>query len=227
IDGLALKENRAKILDYKIRTHPVFFPVLLLTNQLNSALHTDDFWDFVDDILESPTQKAVLQSRLKVLLRTRNLSETMYEQSLALNEQKTLSEVLLDSAMSLTSTLNVDEVFKRILESISRMIHQDAAAIFLVENGYAMLINSHGYPDYVLDETRTLLSQTPVAELPCVRELVQKMIPLYFEDLSNLQLPYLETSEVYVMTPIVLEENMIGFLTFENRTIITDRETNS
>src|SRR5690606_23543879 len=83
IDGLALKENRAKILDYKIRTHPVFFPVLLLTNQLNSALHTDDFWDFVDDILESPTQKAVLQSRLKVLLRTRNLSETMYEQSLA------------------------------------------------------------------------------------------------------------------------------------------------
>lgn len=227
VDGLALKENRDKILDYKTRTQPVFFPVLLLTNQLNIALHTEDVWDFVDDVLESPTQKVVLQSHLKVLLRTRNLSETMYQQSLALSEQKTLSEVLLDSAMSLTSTLNVEEVFKRILENINRIIHQDAAAIFLIENGYVMLINSHGYPDYVLDEARTFLSQTSVAELPCVRELVEKTEPVYIEDLSNLQLPYLKTSAVYVMTPIVLEENMIGFITFEKRTVIGDRSTNS
>ena len=224
IDAKTLKDKRDEIQNCKDRVDPIFFPVLLLTNQMQATLYTDGVRNYVDDVLESPTKKVILKSHIDVLLRTRKLSETMHQQSIALQEQKILSDVLLDSAMNLTSTLNVKEVFHRILEHISRIIHQDAAAIFLIENGYATIIDSHGYADELLNKTQVLLSKTPITDLSSMQEMVSTHQSVYFEDLSTLQLPCLETSAVFVMTPIYLNDKMLGFITFEHSEIITDKE---
>src|SRR5439155_27276094 len=58
-------------------------------------------------------------------------------------EQRALFEALGATASALTSTLDMDEVFSRILSNIARIVPHDAANIMMIEEGVAHIVRWH------------------------------------------------------------------------------------
>ncbi len=74
IDGLTLRQCSEKIRARVAAEHPVFLPVLLLTNQHSVKRITAGLWKLVDDIILLPVEKRELLARVATLLRSRQLS---------------------------------------------------------------------------------------------------------------------------------------------------------
>ena len=66
----------------------------------------------------------------------RNITEGKQAQAAA-HEQRALAEALQDVALALNSTLNLEEIWKRILGNVERVVPADWAAILLIEDGAA------------------------------------------------------------------------------------------
>ncbi len=62
-------------------------------------------------------------------------------------EQRALAEALRDSAAALSSTLNLDEVFERILANLGHVVPHDAANIMLIQGDTARIIRRRGYAE--------------------------------------------------------------------------------
>ncbi len=66
-------------------------------------------------------------------------------------EQRVLAEALQDVALALNSTLNLEEIWVRILSNVVRVVPADAAAILLVEEGKARVVGERGYSERGMD----------------------------------------------------------------------------
>ena len=66
-------------------------------------------------------------------------------------EQRVFAEALRDAAAALNSTLDYEEVLRRILETVGRVVPHDGARITLVEQDQCRLARSRGYGDDALD----------------------------------------------------------------------------
>ncbi len=53
---------------------PLFLPFLLITSRQDVGMVTRDLWQSVDDLITQPIEKAELQARVEILLRSRSLS---------------------------------------------------------------------------------------------------------------------------------------------------------
>ena len=62
-------------------------------------------------------------------------------------EQRHLAEALRDTAAALTSTLDQDEVFDRILANLNRVVPCDAASLLILEGGAVRIARSRGYSE--------------------------------------------------------------------------------
>jgi diguanylate cyclase (GGDEF)-like protein/PAS domain S-box-containing protein len=63
-------------------------------------------------------------------------------------DQRILAEALRDTAAALNSTLDINEVFVRILANLSRVIPHDAASINIINDGKFTLVANLGYEDF-------------------------------------------------------------------------------
>ncbi len=61
------------------------------------------------------------------------------------HEQRTLAEALLDSAMALTSTLQLDEVVNHILSNLQRVVQHDLSNIMIIEGNEALVLGGRTY----------------------------------------------------------------------------------
>lgn len=73
-DGLYLKEYFSSIKALKESSGIIFFPVLLVTNVKEAGLSTSNVWQVADELINIPVVKIELLSRVKILLKTRELS---------------------------------------------------------------------------------------------------------------------------------------------------------
>lgn len=95
-----------------------------------------------------------------------------------LRQQRVLAQAQLDTAKVLTSTLNMGEVFDRILENISRVVPNDAANIILIHDGKVKLVDRH---DYASDEPQVMELKSgtmPVQHYDDLRIILAKNAPL-------------------------------------------------
>ncbi len=212
-EGLEHYNEQIQVLKHEIA--PLFLPVLLITNDIHKAAKQSDMWHIVDDLLQSPVDLGLLKYRLNTLTRIRNLSEKNFEQAKLLDEQRLIAEVLQDTAIILTSTLNRDEVFDRILENIDRVIVQKATAIFLIENGYGRIIQSKGYTKATLSAKKLFFDRTPIHMLPNFQAMINTKQTIHLSNLSLMTMPYLPSVQALVISPISLSNDIIGFIIVE------------
>jgi hypothetical protein len=86
----------------------------------------------------------------------------------AAREHLRRADALRQACAALTSTLNYEEVLKRILEQVSQVVPHDTANIMLIKGEHAQVIQGHGYEDFdpqLIITTITLdMSKTPILQ---------------------------------------------------------------
>src|SRR5262249_9482535 len=97
-------------------------------------------------------------------------------------EQRTLLEALLDNSITLTSTLNFEEVLDRIMGNIGKVMPHDSASIMLIEAGKVRIVRAYGYEKMPggLDFVKNV--NYSVAEIPNYRMMVETGHPLVIPD---------------------------------------------
>lgn len=136
-------------------------------------------------------------------------------------EQRILAEAQLDVAKSLTSTLNLTEVFERILNNVDRVVPSDAANIILIDNGNARLVDRDDYSDKEQVE-RLRAGNTPVQHYDDLRTMLERAAPLVIPDTTEYlathndmqqRTPWLHS---HLGIPIRLQDEVIGFLNVDS-----------
>ncbi|MBP7689605.1 MAG: PAS domain S-box protein, partial [Thermoflexales bacterium] len=132
-------------------------------------------------------------------------------------EQRTLAEALRDAATALNSTLNLDEVFDRILLSIGRVMPHEAVSIMLLDDAQALarVARYHGYatPGSAA-QVHSLVFEVP--KTLNLKTMYQTKRPLVITDVHAyagwLSSPERSWIRSYAGVPICGREQVVGFL---------------
>lgn len=133
-------------------------------------------------------------------------------------EQRALAESLRDITIAINSTLDLDEVLDRILESVRRVVPHDAGVVLLVEDGIATVQRTRGLEFDPTLKTETEQAEMPVLETAALREIVERGRPLVISDVSHY--PGWVRSSVsgtpplksFIGAPVYLRDELIGFI---------------
>jgi PAS domain S-box-containing protein len=130
-------------------------------------------------------------------------------------EQRALAEALRDTAAALNSTLKLDEVLDRILDSVQYAAPHDGANIMLVEAGTAHVLRSlkQGNQGPERDVPSHSFSVGTVSHL---NQMIESKRPLAIPDTQSeprwAELQDISWARSYAGAPIRLEGEVIGFL---------------
>ncbi len=130
--------------------------------------------------------------------------------------QRVLAEALRDAAAALNSTLNLDAVLDRILDSVGRVIPHEAANILLLEGGVSRVVRAR-VRDHALDEQAIQGVRLHVDAIPNLRRMVETGEPVIVPDVQR-DPDWQPVPEVvdwkgsYVGAPIRVDSETIGFL---------------
>lgn len=155
----------------------------------------------------------VLPMRVETVLRQHRLE-------MAEREQRSLALALQDTALALTSTLELSEVLSRILFNVQKVVLHDRACIILLHGEQLQISQcSDGYPRqqvlYPLTQIEHLY-QSYQSQEPClIHDLASYQFQPFFADLRMMN--------AYLAVPIVTNEEVIGFISLE--TCCSDRLT--
>ncbi|MDR3574330.1 MAG: diguanylate cyclase [Anaerolineaceae bacterium] len=134
-------------------------------------------------------------------------------------EQRALAEALRDTAAVLNSTLDLNEVFDRILTNIGQVVPQEGTTIMLVEGDEVRIVRSHGYAERglqgAIQQTRFNISTTPnlrwMAETG--KPLAIPSVALYDGWISILPSSWVRSG---ASAPIQVKGKLVGFLTLDS-----------
>jgi len=171
--------------------------------------------DYIDKLEIRPgTLERIIRYAIE---RSRSLRQI--QQALeAEQQQRVLAEALLDSAAALNSTLKFDEVLKRILINVGNVIPHDFANIMLIRNGYAQVVGCHGYAPEI--ENQLYQTSFHVSTTPSFNHIVLTQQPVVVSNTREYQgwvtLPISYVTVSYIGAPIILENEVIGFINVDS-----------
>ncbi len=134
-------------------------------------------------------------------------------------EARTLAEALRDTATLLTSTLDMDEVFERILTNVGRVVEHDAANIMLIEDDIVRVVRTAGYDDHPVARDWRRWAEHPLKKTSHLRRIYDSRQPLVIPDVRSMQwrIPDIEGwIQSVVAAPIVLQQQVIGFINLQS-----------
>ena len=138
-----------------------------------------------------------------------------------LHEQRALAEALRDSAAALNSAKNLDQVLDIILDSLCSVVPHDAADIRLIEGTsrvHAVRFSTYARLSPEL-ESELMLKEYTLAQFANLGTMIQTCQPLLIEDVQAFEwnpLPNLEWIRSYLGAPIIIEEQVVGFLSLHS-----------
>lgn len=141
--------------------------------------------------------------------------------SLFQEEQRILARAQLDTATALTSTLDLNEVFERMLENISKVVPNDAANIILIEGGKTQLVDRDDYAERAQIEALKS-GETDVYEFDDLRAILELNEPLVIPDTWKYRQEHPEMRKhtpwlnSHIGIPIRLQDTVIGFLNVDS-----------
>jgi PAS domain S-box-containing protein len=96
-------------------------------------------------------------------------------------QRQLLVEVLRDTSAALNTTLDLDEVFDRILANIGWVIPHNASAIFFAEGGKARVVRLRGWEEFGID---SIPEQVPLtfAEMAALATMMDVGKPIVIQD---------------------------------------------
>ncbi len=136
-------------------------------------------------------------------------------------ERRVMAEALRDTAEALTGTLNLGEVFERILTNVGSVVQHDATNIMLVEGEWVRVVGAQGYAERDLDDwIRTL--RVPLRDMSHVQTVVETGQSLICPDVNAdgqvSAWPEMAWIQARATAPICLERHVIGVLNLESAT---------
>lgn len=135
------------------------------------------------------------------------------------HRQRLMAEALRDTAATLASTLNLDEVLDHILKNIGQVVAHDAAYIMLVEGGVTSVVRSQGYAEHDREDWIGNL-HCSVADVPALQQVLDSGRPLIVQDTHTFPdwpgFPGTAWIRSCVCVPIRLERQVIGLLTLDS-----------
>ncbi|MGB8251746.1 MAG: diguanylate cyclase, partial [Anaerolineaceae bacterium] len=170
--------------------------------------------------VEVSMKRIRLNNQQLVVISIRDLSERKRVEA-AEHEQRVLAEALKNTAGALSSTLELDEVFDRILKNVGKVVPHDAVNLMLIENGIARIVHSHGYQKLgMLNYIRNIRFE--VDKIPNLRSMIESGNPIIIPDVSKSPdwvLPVgIKWIQSYAGAPIRIRGTVIGFLQLDSGT---------
>ena len=156
------------------------------------------------------------------------IHEVGYQLAVAINqsrlqeaerEQRHFSEALSETAATINSTLHLEAVLTRILESVARVIPYDAGDILLIEAGVAHSVYSRGYTERLI-ANQTQIEHLPLNDISTFQQIIETGQPLVIPDVYShpgwLQFDSTGWVRSHVGVPIRLEGRVIGFINIDS-----------
>lgn len=154
------------------------------------------------------------------LLLLHDITETRLAH-LAVQDQRSLAEALRDTAAALNSTLDLKEVFARILINVSKVVPHDAANIMLIEDDIARIVGSRGYEKVGLTTEQLAQLAFSVNDHHNMRVMVNTGQPIFIPDTRAYDdwvlLPETRWIQSFTAAPIKVKDTVIGFLNLDSR----------
>ncbi len=129
------------------------------------------------------------------------------------------SEALIQAAKGLNASLKLEEVLDRILEQTMSFLKCRGANLMLVEGETARVVRHLGYGDQA-PEGRDIQNLTLPVSLPSLKQMLVDGKPLLIPNTEEYPgwdpIPGTEWVRSYVATPLVVEDNVIGFLNLDH-----------
>lgn len=165
--------------------------------------------------VEERTEELVIaNAQLKREIEERILAEA------AEREQRTLAEALRDTAAALNSTLDLNEVSKRILANVGQVMPHDSASIMYVnEAGLAQVVHVQGTASP--EEVESLKQiQFQMENTPNLRQVIETREPFIINDTHTytgwINHPAHNWIRSNISTPLISEDMIIGFLILDS-----------
>ena len=192
--------------------HEIPVPMILLTGHGSYKVDLEAMQAGAVDYLDKINLKS---DTLERSIRYATQNQRMLDRE---REQRTITEALLDTALALNSSLEFDEVLERILSNMKHVIPHDAANILLIEDQMANLARYRGYTDEQVANIDELLDHK-VTEIPSFKQMLQTQQPILENDIASSE-PWVSIKgakdfKAYLGVPIVIHEEVIGFLNFD------------
>ncbi len=140
----------------------------------------------------------------------------------AVEEQPPVSraELLVQTGLILTGTLNYEEVLDRILEQLKELVSHDAGSVMLIQDGTARIFRWRGYALY--GDSGSLGHEFEITAIPSLQTMVETRTPVvipwverdprWIESVAN------RWVKSYAGVPLCHQERVIGFLNLNSAT---------
>jgi signal transduction histidine kinase len=136
-------------------------------------------------------------------------------------EERALAEALRDTLAALNSTLNFDEVLKRILDNVGRVAPHDAATVMLLKARVARIVRAEAHNDTHLDEHWAAL-RLPLDKAPHLRRILETGRSVAVADTETFPNwtppPEAPWTRSYAGAPIKQKGRLIGFINLYSAT---------
>jgi signal transduction histidine kinase len=160
-----------------------------------------------------------------LIMNSQRMQEELQATELDDRQQRTLSEALRDSAASLNSTLDLQQVLNRILENVGRVVPHDAADVMLIDAaaGVTNVIQCMGYEKFSSHNPSAMGAlHFRVGAAVNLREAARTRRPYILDDVTHERdwLLVAETRWIHsnLTVPIVIEAEVVGFLSLNSAT---------
>lgn len=167
--------------------------------------------------LDSPEEDSFNEDQIQPLMAFADQAAVAFANARlfeAERQQRALSDVLRVISEDISSSLDIDTVLQRVLENVGRVVPHDTANVMLIKEKFAQVTHSIGYtPDQQqkLKEIRLSIETTAT-----FKEMIETKCPLLINDTNCcsewVQTFVMESIGSYIATPLVIQNQVIGFL---------------
>ena len=135
-------------------------------------------------------------------------------------EQRVMAEALCDTAALLNSTLQLDEVLERVLETLARVVPHETASIMLIDQGKAGIIRHRGFEKYGVSDKTLKDVYFSVDSSPFLTHIVSTRQPIILDDVTtSLGWQVVKGNEwirSYIGAPILFEGELLGIINIDS-----------
>jgi PAS domain S-box-containing protein len=182
----------------------------------------NEFWGFVgfDDRNSErewlPEEVAVLRlmsASVGAAITRQNVEDT-------LRREHAIADTLREVGMVLTSTLDLDEVLKRLLEQAKRVVPYDAANVMLIEEDVARIVVHAGYGSMGVSPDAIAGTKFRIKDAVYLADMIQTGKPHVCSDVTQdshwIFKPASMWTKSWLGTPIQVRDTVVGFFSLDS-----------
>jgi diguanylate cyclase (GGDEF)-like protein/PAS domain S-box-containing protein len=133
-------------------------------------------------------------------------------------DQRRLAEALRDSAITLNSTLKLDEILDRILANIGSLVNYDTAMVSLIEGDTVRKTRYHNNPQNIENRLRIGDMQANLLNIPILKTVIKTKQPHLIPDIQKdarwqpVAVPAMQRIHSMVCVPIESHGSVVGVI---------------